>query len=634
LSLLLLRELYVAVTRAQQRVVVLTKGKSPAIAEFFRSLNCSIEEVQPASILVEFQKETTANDWFSKGAELYEEEKYDLAAGCYKAASQFGWKGRASGRFDLARGQKEDAGASFRNAARIFFESLEYKNCLDTMTDLATIQPWKHTWTESDNELLDDALKREPNHLPRSATVIFALIRGSWDVLQSTDLMDVAAESTFTPFRTETKLKDLVRACSDAERKKIEDTLPNVIGDYYHDRKSAPDATRLYFRGRDFASAVAALEKALASNVGDDSILTIVQYWLDDSHARQYLSSIKGGTPAYLLVSLFEDPKVAFSQPVGKNKYIRVLGKDVVRFAVTDMSAGSETAEILHRIDNRIYRDDILALLVTKKQPSEVVTWFLEHENKEHAVDFAVSRLGDWADTELLSFIPNLLNHSHKSLVDELERLSLLESAVAICLNPNTWDLQMAEVVSNRALSEVPERRPTEEQGTIVFVFTAMWRARQTDDRVMSWMKNGISSPIKFFLAANQSRIEEESDSSSDDDGSVPALLGKIAAGNSSEESSDDDMPGLEDRHRDDDNNSSEDDLPGLVAPQHDNAANSSDDSSDDGSAPPRMEARNRAGSYDGSSSSSSYNYDHKDDDDSSDSDGNGPPVMVPHRPK
>jgi hypothetical protein len=311
-----------------------------------------------------------------------------------------------------------------------------------------------------------------------------------------------------------------------------------------------------------------------------------------------------------------------------------VLGKDVVRFAVTDMSAGSETAEILHRIDNRIYRDDILALLVTKKQPSEVVTWFLEHENKEHAVDFAVSRLGDWADTELLSFIPNLLNHSHKSLVDELERLSLLESAVAICLNPNTWDLQMAEVVSNRALSEVPERRPTEEQGTIVFVFTAMWRARQTDDRVMSWMKNGISSPIKFFLAANQSRIEEESDSSSDDDGSVPALLGKIAAGNSSEESSDDDMPGLEDRHRDDDNNSSEDDLPGLVAPQHDNAANSSDDSSDDGSAPPRMEARNRAGSYDGSSSSSSYNYDHKDDDDSSDSDGNGPPVMVPHRPK
>jgi tetratricopeptide (TPR) repeat protein len=598
-------------------VVVLTKGKSPAIAEFFRSLNCSIEEVQPASILVEFQKETTANDWFSKGAELYEEEKYDLAAGCYKAASQFGWRGRASGRFDLARGQKEDAGASFRNAARIFFESLDYKNCLDTMTDLATIQPWKETWTESDNELLDDALKKEPNHLPRSATVIFALIRGSWDVLQSTDLMDVAAKSTFTPFRTETKLKDLVRACSDAERDKIEETLPNVIGDYYHDRKSAPDATRLYIRGRDFASAVAALEKALASNVGDDSVLTIVQYWLDDSHARQYISSIKGGTPASLLVSLFEDPKVAFSQPVGKNKYIRVLGKDVVRFAVTDMSAGSEMADILHRIDNRIYRDDIIALLVSKKQPSEVVTWFLEHKNKEHAVDFAASRLGDWEDTELLSFIPNLLNHSHKSLVDALERRSLLEPAVAICLNPNTWDLQTAEVVSNRAL-EVPTD-PTAEQFKIPVGLMAIWRAQETDDRVRYWMKNGTdkrSSPIKIFLAAYQSRIEEESDSSSDDDGSVPALLGKIAAGsagNSSEESSDDDMPG-------------------LVAPQH--AANYSDDSSDDDSAPPRMEARNRAGSYNGSSSSSSYNYDHKDDDDSSDSDGDGPPVMVPHRPK
>jgi len=70
-SLMLLRELYVAVTRAKRRVVILTKTQQ--IKEFFMSLQgCNIEESDAKVALLEFDSATTKEEWLKRGQELFE----------------------------------------------------------------------------------------------------------------------------------------------------------------------------------------------------------------------------------------------------------------------------------------------------------------------------------------------------------------------------------------------------------------------------------------------------------------------------------------------------------------------------------------------------------------------------------
>jgi len=58
ISLKMLRELYVAVTRAQKRVVILVKEDVPAMASFFDILNCDLE-ISDARIFEEFNRDTS-----------------------------------------------------------------------------------------------------------------------------------------------------------------------------------------------------------------------------------------------------------------------------------------------------------------------------------------------------------------------------------------------------------------------------------------------------------------------------------------------------------------------------------------------------------------------------------------------
>jgi hypothetical protein len=86
-SLRLLRELYVAVTRAKRRVVILYK--TGQIRDFFLSLQgCNIEEADAEVALLEFDSGTTMDAWFKRGMELFQDEQYKMAASCFKAAGE------------------------------------------------------------------------------------------------------------------------------------------------------------------------------------------------------------------------------------------------------------------------------------------------------------------------------------------------------------------------------------------------------------------------------------------------------------------------------------------------------------------------------------------------------------------
>ena len=69
-SLRLLRELYVAVTRAKRRVVIL--AKSSVEREFFSSLKgCNIEVTDAKVALLEFNSATSRDKWFEEGQKLF-----------------------------------------------------------------------------------------------------------------------------------------------------------------------------------------------------------------------------------------------------------------------------------------------------------------------------------------------------------------------------------------------------------------------------------------------------------------------------------------------------------------------------------------------------------------------------------
>ena len=73
-SLRLIRELYVAITRARQRVVILIKSQK--MKEFFMSLKgCNIEESDAKLALLEFDSKTTPDEWLKRGKELFDVRK-------------------------------------------------------------------------------------------------------------------------------------------------------------------------------------------------------------------------------------------------------------------------------------------------------------------------------------------------------------------------------------------------------------------------------------------------------------------------------------------------------------------------------------------------------------------------------
>lgn len=67
----LLREIYVGGTRAKRRLVILVKTKQ--MREFFLSLEgCNIEETDATVAFLEFESDTSRDEWKKKGNEFFE----------------------------------------------------------------------------------------------------------------------------------------------------------------------------------------------------------------------------------------------------------------------------------------------------------------------------------------------------------------------------------------------------------------------------------------------------------------------------------------------------------------------------------------------------------------------------------
>ena len=104
-SLKMLRELYVAVTRAKRRVVILVKRSNRLMLKFFTTLlDCNLDFIDALTIMKEFNVMTSPSSWFESGQYYFEDKNYKLAANCFSAANSLGWSCWADGLYHRSMG--------------------------------------------------------------------------------------------------------------------------------------------------------------------------------------------------------------------------------------------------------------------------------------------------------------------------------------------------------------------------------------------------------------------------------------------------------------------------------------------------------------------------------------------------
>jgi hypothetical protein len=353
------------------------------------------------------------------------------------------------------------------------------------MTEIAEIKPWD----DEDNGILDMALEKEPYYLPRLQTVKFALYRNAWHAISLDDLKDRLVSNEFLAKRGDVKLIEMIRNCTEQDRVSIKLTLPALMGDFYLECHNFPEAIILFLNGKDEKMAVQATDIALEeAKAGRGDLLRVVECWRSHGEERKTLSNSK----VALLLSLFESPREAAAKQAAK--CMLLLGRQVIKLAVT--RSGSKMEE-LHYFDHKAFQQEVREALASRyaTQPINVVQWYHEHKDKEHAVAFAAENLQNWSDEELVSIIIGKFALRPGFLVEELERRMVLVKAARICLQAESWDIEFAEEVSNKTLESIQLAEQNMDE------LLHIWRAKRNDRRVSELLSLTInSSKIALFL--------------------------------------------------------------------------------------------------------------------------------------
>lgn len=480
-----LRELYVAITRARRRVIILAKKNLKFMARFFEELGCDLEWGEASIVMREFDTKTSHEDWYKEGLKYFLQENYPIAKSCFNAANNNAWSTWAEGKQFVVTGRMQAAKSALRTSSFSFFESCDYEHCLDVMRDIADIEPWN----EQDNGLLDAALKQRPDHLPRLWIVKFLIKRRNFDQILIRDLNDSTMAGIFRDHRKEAWLKSKVSECDEGDRASVALCLPAVVGDYYMEKKQYSTATRYFLKAKnEEKSAIKASESAITEvKQGKGDILDVVESWQRYGHLPN--RRIQD------LVFLFEKTKDA--SETSAEKMMETFGSHIVEQAVEHaMKRSGVEKTLLHSFDRNAFEEIVEKALKEKFDEDllRIVEWYLDHRDRIHAQNIVEGNLRSFSDEELLQTIMGKYFLRPQGLVQEIKQRGILVDAVRLYLNPESFDLALAEEMSNEALLSV--NAAIENANNLVDV----WRPIKNDPRVKTAMMPKQNSPIVLLL--------------------------------------------------------------------------------------------------------------------------------------
>ena len=223
-SLRMLRELYVAITRAKRRAVILVNRNCDTMVKFFTELGCDLEFTPVEFTLVEFDSETSISEWLKKGHALFADESYSYAAKCFNKARDDGYSFWASARHQQKLGRRIQAVPFLWNAVDSFYNRKAFTYALNAIEEILNLSV-DVSWI-SRHDLIDGALQKLPDYLPRVVIVRLAIARNKWEDVKVDDMKNIEASNILIKHRGNPALKAIVKRSRDTERTVISNILP------------------------------------------------------------------------------------------------------------------------------------------------------------------------------------------------------------------------------------------------------------------------------------------------------------------------------------------------------------------------------------------------------------------------
>jgi hypothetical protein len=459
---------------------------------FFQNLGC--EEIPAGTILQEFNQDTTKEEWHRRGLELFESERFDIAASCFARADQPGWTCLATGKAKLRMGLNEEAEACFKQAAFVFFEQQHCKQVLDVLQVLLSISKG---WDHSLNDVFSSSLVQIPRYLPKYQVIQFHLKRDNWHFIRCTDLCDSSISHVFRGYRGHKKFKAIINDASESERLMIESALPWAHVDYHIEQGNHLEALRISLSHRDFHQARECSDHLLADErwrSGVENCKSMIRLW--KPHV-----AMAGSAQLRLFLGMFSSPKETAAKAGAE--CMKIFGRAVIRDAF--VSANLDMVELLV-FGDRTFNVDVLGILESRYYPNltKVVEFLVDAGYSGLAGDFARRR--EWPNDDYMRLALKMRVRP-PWLFQELEKSHLLRAATQMLTCSN----KLSSENKQRYKSDLEACFPginlkTVEQLTLMEVFAAEGPSMELRQRGMYVELAFLFLHLGYFqIAARQS---------------------------------------------------------------------------------------------------------------------------------
>ena len=410
-TLRMLRELYVAVTRARRRVIILSMDFK-ATSSFFESLSYSFESGTAA--LNEFLVDTPSTTWRETALEYFKDGQFSLASRCFKTAHDLAWSDLSKGHHLFREGCKEQALSAFESA---IFEFNNVNKIKEVLKVALWMVPRFCDWSTECREVVMKCIDIRHANLPRADLVRLSLRCNNLEHVTVDDFKNVELSVVFRRHRRNQALMQRMQLFSSLDIKALELCLPEVIGDVKRKQGDYDEAVRLYLKASDIDHAMDAISTNMKIVIADaehngraaKSLTNAVAHWLESKLSINSITGIVPSPVAYkrldLLFRLFRSTEFELLGP-NSSDFLRYLGRTILLVAV---SAAQLDHLILHKVHTTIFFPEVTDFLrrLYAEDQLEVLRWYLSHNDHDSALLFARDFLPDNQLMDLVTMKPS-----------------------------------------------------------------------------------------------------------------------------------------------------------------------------------------------------------------------------------
>eukprot|EP00978_Attheya_sp_CCMP212_P018746 scaffold51799_cov56-Attheya_sp.AAC.2 len=401
-ALNMLRELYVAVTRAKRRVIILVKKRSDTMLKFLSSLDYELDyHPDEAQLFNEFNTCTSKEQWLQRANDLFKEERYLIASRCYEKSQSPAFASLARAKHFATDRNIVVAVEEYLRASELFYQAYDYRMTLKIATEMLGVVSWNDNPPRFiSDKVLAVCFGEYPNYLVQNDRRKIDIFQDNWAHIS---LEEIEKEKNIVDKRRGFPgLIQFLEALSDLEIQRVANVIPCVVGDILYLRENLMDAVTLYLQGGDFSKAEETsvkLVRVLKENGPPRELLKLADIW---TPYKPNITNQRTNRTLPILFSLINDSEQAAANH--PSQCLKILGASAIKCIV---SYNGLDPTYLHAFSQSVFHKDVLDELKRnhEEDPLCIVNWFSSRGDQEHANEFVLERLTQWEAKELRIFV-------------------------------------------------------------------------------------------------------------------------------------------------------------------------------------------------------------------------------------